>query len=505
MRETFLDRGLGYLFPEVALRRASARVALDQYRAYEAAKSTSHTKGWTALGGSANSEIGPASGLLRSRSRELVRNSSWGTRAARIIRSNVVGKGITPYLSGEKDTAKTTAMDQWLAFSEHCDPDGVSDFYGLQGLIIQTVFESGECLIRLRKRPTKWNMEIPLQLEVLEPDFVDHSKNEVLNNGNVILLGREYDKYGRRVAYWLFPEHPGADFQSYRKGFTSQRVDASEIITVFDRWRPGQVAGVPWMAPVALKIRDIDDYDGSELIRKKIESCFVAFVKSSSPGGHGGLAGSSDKNDKGDSVDRVSPGRIYRHGHDQDVKFGAPATTGGYAEYMGVQLHAVAAGIGITYEQLTGNLADVNYGSLRGGKVEFWGMLDIWQHHMMIHQLCRSVWAAVDNVVNFTGKRSHSIPRANWTPPLRPWIDPYKDAQGQEALIQAGITTLAKTISDRGEDPETHLDEIEATNQMLDEREIILTSDPRHNLVKKPITEETEKGDGKNAKSSKSR
>lgn len=483
--KNILERGLAMISPEWAARRMGARFALEEMtRAYDAAKNTNQTGGWTALGTSANAEIGPAIFNLRNRSRDLVRNSPWGAKAVRIIQSNVVGRGITPYLPRGTKQEKNLIMDQWERFSDNCDPEGMMDFYGLQGLVIRAVFESGECLIRIRKRPSSWKMDIPVQLEVLESDFIDYGKNESLKNGNIIILGREFDRHGRRVAYWLFPQHPGDSLVNYRKGFASQRIDAREIIPIFDKLRPGQVAGVPWMAPVALKTRDVEDYDAAELVRKKIEACFVAFIQTSSPGKHGGFAGTGEKDDKGDLVERISPGRVYRHGHDQDVKFGSPASVPGYGDYMKVQQHAIAAGIGISYEQLTGNLADVNYGSLRGGKVEFWAVLDIWQHLMMVPQLCKRVWNHVNDVAVFLGQRQPGYNPATWTAPIRPWIDPRKDAEGQEALIKSGITTLQRTISDRGEDPEQHLDEIAAMNQMLDDRKIILTSDPRQKLQK---------------------
>ena len=50
------------------------------------------------------------------------------------------------------------------------------------------------------------------------------------------------------------------------------------MLHLFDRLRPGQVRGVPWFAPVILKLRDLDEYDDAELVRKKIEACFAAFV-----------------------------------------------------------------------------------------------------------------------------------------------------------------------------------------------------------------------------------
>ena len=31
---------------------------------------------------------------------------------------------------------------------------------------------------------------------------------------------------------------------------------------------------MPWFAPVILKLRDLDEYDDAELVRKKIEACF---------------------------------------------------------------------------------------------------------------------------------------------------------------------------------------------------------------------------------------
>lgn len=496
-----IERGLAVLAPQWAARRIGARFAIEEMaRAYDAAKKTNQTGGWITHGTSANAEVGPAIFNLRNRSRDLVRNSPWGSKAARIIQSNVVGKGITPYLPGGTKAEKNLIMDQWESFSDNCDPEGQMDFYGLESLVMRTVFESGECLIRIRKRPSKWNMDIPVQLEVLEPDFIDEGKNEVRKNGNIVILGREFDRYGRRMAYWLYPQHPGDSLVNYRTSFVARRVDAREVISVFDKVRPGQVSGVPWMAPVALKTRDVEDYDAAELIRKKIEACFVAFVKSANPGGHGGFAGGGDKDDKGDLIERVSPGRVYRTGYDQDVTFGSPNSVPGYADYIGVQLHAIAAGIGISYEQLTGNLSDVNYGSLRGGKVEFWATLDVWQHHMMVPQLCKRVWNEVNQVAVFLGRRPEGYHPAKWTAPVRPWIDPRKDADGQEALIKAGIETLPRVISDRGEDPEKHFDEIAASNKMLDDRGIIVTSDARQKMRGgDKMSDKKTKKDNKNA------
>jgi capsid protein len=61
----------------------------------------------------------------------------------------------------------------------------------------------------------------------------------------------------------------------------SQRVPASEVLQIYEkvRGRPGQVHGVPRLASSLIKLRDLDEYEEAELVRKKIEACFTAFVK----------------------------------------------------------------------------------------------------------------------------------------------------------------------------------------------------------------------------------
>ena len=85
---------------------------------------------------------------------------------------------------------------------------------------------------------------------------------------------------GRRVAYWLFSYHPGGVLiLNPRGGIVSQPVPADQIMHVYRVLRPGQVRGVPWLAPVMMALRDLDDYCDAERVRKKIEACVTAFVQ----------------------------------------------------------------------------------------------------------------------------------------------------------------------------------------------------------------------------------
>ena len=179
-----------------------------------------------------------------------------------------------------------------------------------------------------------------------------------------MLQGIEFDALGRRRAYWLYPTHPGDG----RGALVSHRVPADRVLHLFERLRPGQVRGVPWFAPVMLKLRDLDAYDEAELVRKKIEACFAAFVTGVQDEE---TLGKARTEADGSRIETFEPGMIEYLEPGRDVKFAAPSASGGYAEYMRMQLHAIAAGVGLTYELLTGDLSQVNYSSIRAGLIEF--------------------------------------------------------------------------------------------------------------------------------------
>ena len=87
-----LDKVIGYFSPEQAYRRARFRLAIETF-AYEGAKSGRRTDGWIAAGGDANTEIGASLTALRNRSRDLLRNNPYASKAIAELVGNTVGTG----------------------------------------------------------------------------------------------------------------------------------------------------------------------------------------------------------------------------------------------------------------------------------------------------------------------------------------------------------------------------------------------------------------------------
>jgi lambda family phage portal protein len=267
-----LDRLIGWLSPERGLMRARARAALSvvgAVRGYEGAKNSRRTSGWTANGTAANAEISPALSALRNRSRDQVRNNPYARSAIAKLVSRAVGTGI---MARVPDSVKKP----WAEFVDGADFEGQLDFYGLQALIGRTVFESGECLVRRIRLSAKGN-RVPLQIQVLEPDYLDTNKFGRTSDGEYTIAGIQIDSVGRRTGYWLYKQHPGEN-AFLPKSLQSDFVPASEVLHVYEKERPGQLRGVPRLAVALMKLRDLDDYEDAELVRKKIEACFAAFV-----------------------------------------------------------------------------------------------------------------------------------------------------------------------------------------------------------------------------------
>lgn len=442
-----VDRLIGWFNPQAGIRRARARVALSMVRGYDGAKLGRRTGGWVTGGKSANAEIAPALHKLRERSRDLCRNNPYAVKAIASRVSNTIGTGIVAKWSDGQEV--------WDAWVKECDADGQHDFYGLEALVDRTVEESGECLVRLRWRRPEDGLTVPLQLQVMEPDFLDDLKTQDLPNGGYIINGVEFDAIGKRVAYWLFPQHPG-EITPLARAMTSRRVPASEILHIYEKQRPGQVRGVPRLAPVLLTFRDLDDYEEAELLRKGIEACFAAIVTTDD---ESAVMGQASTDGAGRRIEQLSAGMIHYVRNGENISFGSPAAVQGYNEFIRSQQHKLAAGARTTYEKTTGDLSQVNYSSIRAGELEFRRDVEQFQWLTFIPQFCNAVAAAYKQAAVLAGKikRPASV---EWTTPKWDWVDPVKDLTGELLEIAAGLKPWQEGVRRRGGDPDTTVKQI---------------------------------------------
>jgi lambda family phage portal protein len=477
MAANFLDRAIAWVAPTRAEKRLRARLMLDGLAKarmmFDGATAGHRGSGWRAVSTDANAEIGIGSGRLRDVARDMVRNNPHASRAVQVISYNVVAKGLFPNAVSSVDRAKEQAEDLIKRHFDTtaCDADGRHDLYGLQTLAMRTIVESGEVIIRRRMRRPEDNLPVPFQIQVLEPDYLDTLKDGELPNGNVAVQGIEFDWRGRRVAYWLHREHPGSRGAWTR--FESDRIPAEYVAHVFRTDRPGQARGVSWFAPVVLRLRDYADFADAQLVRQKIAACFAAFV--TSPDGPG-LTG--EKTQAGHPLEAFEPGMIERLRDGEEVTFGVPPQVQGYDEYSRATLREIAAGMGISYEALTGDLKGVNFSSGRMGWLEFQRSVDAWREHMLVPQMCQPIadWF-LEAMAMQLGRR---MPLAlEWALPRREMISPAQEIPPIMQAIRGGLSSRSEEQRKLGYDP-ADLDRIIAEdNARADRLGLVFDSDPR--------------------------
>jgi lambda family phage portal protein len=478
-KATWLDRAIGAVAPRTGLRRLRARMALTATRAYAGAALGRHTDGWRAPSTSADTEIAAAGPRLRDRHRDLVRNNPHAAKAVSAWVSNIVGEGITPRANTGDKTRDKQIMDLFKRWAKKCDADGTLDFYGLQSLACRGMVEGGESFVRRRPRRAKDRLPVPLQLQVIEADLLDASKTGDLGNRSVAIQGVQFDAIGQRLAYWMFAQHPGNNFASFNTRLNSTPVPAGDIVHLFEKLRT-QVRGVPWGAPVIRALRDLDDYEFAEGIRKKIASSVVGVVLGADDESESGVTGKPGVVDgKGNPIEQFEPGLFAYARGGKDIKFNTPASDGGFPEYKKVSLKSIAAGYRLPYSVVSGDQGDTNYSGDRSGLIEFRRLVTALQWQLFIPAFCEPVWTWFCEAAWMAGLiESPEIP-VEWETPRFEWVDPYKDGLAELLAVRAGLRTLPEALGQRGRNLDDVIEEIKATNAKLDAAGIVLDSDPR--------------------------
>ncbi len=97
--------------------------------------------------------------------------------------------------------------------------------------------------------------------------------------------------------------------------------------------------------------------------------------------------------DNGLPMVALEPGTMQELAPGEEVEFNnPPGTAADYPNFMKQQLMAIAAGIGLPYELLSGDMAGVSDRALRLIINEFRRRIQQIQHNQIIFQFCRPVW-----------------------------------------------------------------------------------------------------------------
>lgn len=464
-------------------------------RTYEGGSTSPRARHWTTQDLSATRAVLNDAATMRARARQLTRNNPWAASALKTWVANCVGTGIKPRPRTSDNDLRIAISALWHRWTGEADADGMLDFYGLQALVAREQLEAGEIIVRKKLRRKSDGLSVPLQLQIIEADHLPFNLTRPAADGNVIRAGIEFDRIGQRVAYHLHRDHPGDASLTFR-GNQTVRVPAENVLHVFEPLRAGQIRGVTGFAPALVSLIEIDQYNDAEIVRKKTAAMFSLFIETPSPDldsfSLGDPASASDSKQIGDEEGErrldVVPGMIQLLDPGEKVNTSQPADVGGsYEIFIKTQLRAIATGLGVTYEQMSGDLSDVNFSSIRAGLIEFRRRCLMYQTQILNVQFNQRVWdewfrqAVLSSALDI-GRRDIADPEVSgvrWIGQGFEYVNPVQDQQAHLSAVRSGFKTRAQVVMEMGGDPAEVEEALAAENERADELGLVLDSDPR--------------------------
>ena len=447
-------------------------------RSYSGAKISNALYSWVTSNISADSEIRGNLDKLRARSRDLARNNDYAKKFLRMLKTNVIGKGIklqskVKLKNGNLDTRANNLIENaFKKWSKRgiCDVTGKYSFLDIQKLVISQMAQDGEVLIRLIKGyPNKFNFA----LQLIEADHLDVNFNDPAQN---IVMGIEFDDWGKPIAYHLYKKHPGDVYS-----FTDQqkiRVPADEILHLFIPSRISQNRGVPWFHTAIIRLQMLGAYEEAELVASRLAAAKGGFYIKPPQEEYGG-----ERDDEGNVIQEIEPGMFEVLPDGWDFKpFDLQHPNSAFEKFEKAILRGIASGLDVSYNYLANDLESVNYSSIRAGVLDEREVYKDLQSYLIEHFLTPVFenWLEMAllsgilpfNFSDFDRLNSPAFQTRGWD-----WVDPLKDMQANILAIKAGLKTASQVVSEMGYDYEEILLQLKREKDLREKYGITTLSD----------------------------
>jgi lambda family phage portal protein len=516
MKIPLLDRAIAVFDPERAARRMKARATMAIVGGFIGGR-YDRTSMRTFFAAANSADVDTVYDLitLRARSRDMVRNTPIATGATSTMVTNVIGSGLSLMPQPDKALLKMSDDEavewveqverEWKCWAEspNCDVTLTQNFYGLQSLFFRSILESGDCFALLpQKNPDPQISSYGLQVQLIEADRVatpgaqgivalvpDVAQGASagaplpLNGaaaGNRIVGGVEVTPVGAPVAYHISTQHPGDVANSALKwtrvAAFGTKTGRRNVLHGFERTRPGQNRGVPFLAPVIEPLKQLDRYTEAELMAAVVSGMFTVFIKTEQGDGASGL-GSPIGGGSGAGI--TNSGGTQLVGGKQQIGLGNGAIVDlmpgetietsnpgrpntAYDGFVESILRQIGVALGLPFEVLVKHFT-ASYSAARAALLQAWQVFKQ-RRDFMSTQFCQPIYetwlaeAIAVGRIDAPGFFDDPIIRraycdAVWVGAAPSQIDPLKEIQAAELRIDVGVSDLkTETRELRGAD-----------------------------------------------------
>lgn len=480
LQPNLVDRVVGYFAPERQLRRTGARVKLAMAGGYIGGdRSRPALKEWSPGRGSANADTLPGLEGLRGGARDLVRNAPIATAAVNTTKINVVGTGLRLQsridhellgLSEEKaDEWEHRAEFLWRVTSRQLDITRTQSFDGLQGLSLGSVLESGDMLVIRRYLKRRGDL-LGLKLQLVEADKISNPNHAP--DTERLAGGVEVDRDGAPVAYHVQNRHPGdLHYWGVDQGWVKVPAFGSRsgqrlAILLYERLRPGQVRGVPFLAPAIEPLLQLRQYTESELTATLLDSFFTVFIKTDGGEDVAGLAELDDDDPSDAGQLKLGSGLIMDLAPGEEIESADPRRPNSqFDPFVTAIIRQVGAALNIPFEVLTKHY-ESSYSAARAALLDAWKFFRT-RRHWLASSLCEPVYGwwmdemVAIGAIDAPGYFEDPVVReawlgAEWVGDAPGQIDPKKEADAATIRVAQGFSTIDREAAEiSGSDFET--------------------------------------------------
>ncbi|ELB2912182.1 phage portal protein [Vibrio parahaemolyticus] len=446
---------------------------------------------------SINEELRRDLNAIKQQSRRAGNDDGYVVRFLSMCETHIVGpegfsfqsKALTK--SGKKDKIAATLIENHFAAwgsKGTCDVTGRYSWQDVQTLFIRTVAEDGEILVRFVEGfPNKYGFA----LQLLDSAHLDINYNRELKNGNRIRMSVELDEWGRDVAYHVLTNHPGD--RCYFYGNTRyERIPASEMLLAYMPYRVGQCRGLPWAHAALLEMHHLYGYREAELTGARVAASKMFAYEPDSD-----VEPEDPDEEEPEFIEEVEPGMgiVVPYGYTlKELNWQHPG--GNFGAFMKEGKRGAASGLDVNYNTLANDLEGVNFSSLRQAVLED---RDSWKkkQRWMRQELCDRVFTAWLRMALISG----ALPKMLFTDFDRlnhyrfqgrrwEWVDPLKDEKANSEAISNMTKSPLQIIRERGEDPETVI------NEILEFEDMVAAIREKRGKAQQPTPKPTEEEDG---------
>lgn len=385
--------------------------------------------------GATGSEVLAGAAQVRGRARHLRFNDPTGGNAAEILKTALVGYGVTAASLSEVEASREEHDAGFITWAER------NQFGALLAEVADALVTDGESLLILRT-----DAEGALRLQHVPAEQLDESYTVELSAERYIAAGIEYDVDDQPVAYHFRPARPTDQYQGFR---APVRVDAADVIHLFRRLGAGQTRGLSWFASVILPLNELAQLQDALQVNAKIQSMMAGFIIDQNGTGPNPF----DQAEGGNPLDvSLEPGVMRVLPQGWDVKFSAPQQMAQAIDLVAVSLRQIAAGLQVPEFLLSGDMRGVNYSSARTAIIQFRAHIEAIQHTLFVPALNR-IWARWQLLENLRGSNTADpSAAAEWHFPKPQWVDPASDAKATREMLEMGLISRRMAVAQLGYD-----------------------------------------------------